>query len=344
MPSSTSSSDDHLHVPARPVPAGSWGKTWLLALVLIVAGVGGMETYVRSRGYEPSVKDDEYSWAIARGRVSDGSKSTVAILGTSRILLAFSTEAFEDAAPDYPVTQLAIDGTQPMGSLIDLAEDPDFAGIAIVDTQEFGTDPVNWHKQDPWIDAYHRRWRTPGAMAERWLATRVQSRLALLETSGMKPILNLWHATPPYVVTHADRTQYADYSRSDVVKQKKRQLDKVGKRADRTRSTEEQAAAWLQKAMEIEPYVDKIQARGGRVVFVRMPTCDERWELDQRQAPKDLYWDHFAAATKAASIHFDDFEELRGFECPDTSHMDSKDAAAFTRGLVTVLKRKGVLR
>lgn len=317
---------------------------WLLAVVLIVGGVGGLEAYVRSRGYVPSVKDDEYAWAWARGKVSDGSPRSVAILGTSRILLAFSQQAFEEAAPGYPVTQLAIDGSQPAGSLIDLAEDPEFVGIAIVDTQEFGIVPENWHRQDAYVEAYHRKWRAPGAMVERWLATEAQKRMALFEVSGMKPILNAWHQTPPYVVTHADRTQYADYSKSGVAKQKKRQVDKVEKRMERPGATQKIADDWLARAMQIEPYVEKIQARGGVVVFVRMPTCDERWELDQHDSPKDRFWDRFAAATKAVTVHFKDYPELSGFECPDTSHLDSKDAPAFTRGLVTVLQRKGVLR
>jgi hypothetical protein len=318
---------------------------WLLAAVLIAGGVAGLEIYVRGRGYVPSVKDDEYAWAWARGRVSDGSPKTVAILGTSRILLAFSQQAFEDALPDYPVTQLAIDGTQPAGSLIDLAADDDFVGIAIVDTQEFGIAPENYHRQDAYVDAYHRKWRAPGAMAERWLATQAQERMALFEVSGMKPILNGWHATPPYVVTHADRTQYADYSKAGIAKQKKRQVDKVEKKMlQRPVATQQIADDWLAKAMQIEPYVDAIQARGGKVVFVRMPTCDERWELDQHDSPKDKFWDRFAARTAAVTVHFKDYPELSGFECPDTSHLDSKDAVAFTRGLVTVLQRKGVFR
>jgi len=334
VPSSTFSSDR--------VPTGPWGRTWLVAVVAIALGALGIEALARHRGYQPSVKDDEYAWAIQRAR-ADGSQRTVALLGTSRILLAFSPQAFAQALPDWTYVQLAIDGSQPAGSLIDLARDPDFRGVVIVDTTESGITPDNWQRQDAYLRAYHRRWREPGALAERWLATAVQSHLALLSDTGTHTLANGWTA-PPYVTTFADRTQYADFTRTDVGKQRRRQLDRIAAEGNVPPPTERDAAAWLDQALAIEPFVDQIQARGGRVVYVRMPVCDERWAADERETPKALFWDRLAARTHALAIHFADYPALRDFACPDTDHIDSKDAARFTTALVAILRDRGVVR
>ncbi|HEY1557151.1 MAG TPA: hypothetical protein VGF94_20085 [Kofleriaceae bacterium] len=300
--------------------------------------LGALEVFVRARGYRPSVKDDEYAWAWQRARV-DGDPHAVALLGTSRILLAFSRDAFEHALPGWTPVQLAVDGSQPAGSLVDLAADPDFRGVAIVDTTETGITLDNLPRQAAYVRAFHRRWREPGAMIERWLATHVQSTFALLSDSGLHYFENGWRV-PPYVRTFADRTQYGDFTLRGADLRRK-QLARI---AATPPVDHDDSDAWLGAVAQMEPYIDAIQARGGRVVYVRMPTCDERWAADQRDAPKVRYWDRFAARTHALAIHFADYPELRAFACPDTSHLDSKDAPAFTRALVAILVARGVFR
>lgn len=329
-------------VPARPVPAGPWGRTWVTALAIIVVSIAGLEWVARRHGYQPSVKDDEYAWAWQRMRVSDNSPHTVALVGTSRILLAFSSSAFRQMLPGYKPVQLAIDGTQPGGALIDLANDPAFRGVVIVDTLESGITPDDWHRVDSYVRAYHRRWRELGAMADRWLSTLVESHLALLSARGMS-VLTHGLRSPPYVTTFADRTQHADYSRTNVAFHRQLQLDRIRKVMALPPPTAQNADQWLHTALEMEPYIDRIQARGGRVVYVRMPVCDERWVADQRTVPKALFWDRLAARTHALTIHFADYPTLRDFACPDTSHLDSKDAPRFTRALLAILIQRGVL-
>lgn len=323
-------------MPRRPVPAGPWGRTWLAAAALAVICVAGVEAAMRHRGYRPSVKDDEYAWAWQRARVADGSPRTVALLGTSRILLAFSSSAFAAALPGWAAVQLAIDGTQPAGALIDLAEDPDFRGVVIVDTLESGIAAEYRTSQRAYIEAYHRRWRAPGAMAERWLATPVQSRLAILSDTLQRIVAT--GAAPPYVATFPDRTQFADFALTDMARRRQRQFGRIAPVAP----TPEQADAWLASVLEMEPYIAEIQARGGQVVYLRMPTCDERWAADQIAAPRPLYWNRLAARTRAVAIHFDDFASLRSFECPDTSHIASRDGPRFTRAVIEVLTERGV--
>lgn len=335
MHSSTSSFE-------RAVPEGRWGATWLAAIAVVVVVVVAFELFVRAHGYRPSIKDDEYSWAWQRGRVSDGSHHTVAVLGTSRILLAFSGDTFAEALPRWRFVQLAIDGSAPIGPLRDLAADPDFRGIALVDVQERHFYRHDWSVADPYIETYHRRYRAVGAMLERRLATAVQSRVALLTTRGVHTFAKLFRSgtwpRPPYTVTHADRTQYADFSLADVARYRNARLQRIEGWNHSTADPE----SWLADALAVEPAVTAIQARGGNVVYVRMPTCDERWDFDEQTTPKALFWDRLAARTRAITIHFKDYPELARFECPDTSHLDSKDGPAFTRALLEILRARGV--
>ena len=339
MPSSTSSSDRLApDVPRRPVPPGPWGRTWIATAAIVVVAAAGLEWLARARGYQPSVKDDDYAWAWARLRASDGSPHTVAILGTSRIQLAFSQPAFAAALPGWRSVQLAIDGTLPAASLVDLGRDPAFRGIAIVDSIEAAFWSANRGSQDPYIAVYHRRWRAPGAMVERRLATFAQTRLALLSDTGLHAVQR--GGAPPFVTTFADRTQFADYALTDLAARRKRQLERIAVVAP---PTQHDADVWLDEALQLEPAITQIQARGGTVVYLRMPTCDERWVADQRAEPRALFWDRLSSRTHAVAIHFADYPSLRNFECPDTSHIASKDGPRFTRALIEILVDRGVI-
>jgi hypothetical protein len=320
-----------------------WGATWLLVVALVGGAVIALELFVRARGYQPSVKDDEYAWAWERTSAGT-SPRTVAILGTSRIQLAFSPQAFREALPEWSYVQLAINGTMPMGSLYDLARDPEFRGIAIVDSPEDGFLSTNLTRQDAYLEAYHRRWRAPGAMIERWLATEMQSRLALVSAAGMRALRSLFEGhgwpDPPYVTTYPDRTKFADFALADSTTRRELRVDRIAQTLEP--ATEAGATAWIEEALLHEHAVAMIQARGGNVVYVRMPTCDERWAADEVWRPKATFWDQFAARTRALTIHFRDVPALASLECPDTSHIASRDGPRFTRTVIDVLRARGV--
>jgi len=95
--------------------------------------------------------------------------------------------------------------------------------------------------------------------------------------------------------------------------------------------------------MTVELMVQRIRQRGGQVVFVRYPTTGEHYEMDVKAYPKKLYWDHFASKTSAVTIHFADVPSLRGFDCPDTAHLDYRDAPRFTLALAEELERRAVI-
>ncbi|MGE0395370.1 MAG: hypothetical protein AB7T06_01490 [Kofleriaceae bacterium] len=317
--------------------------TMLATAIVTLSAIVALEVFVRSRGFQPSVKDDEYLWATERARASDRSPTTMAILGSSRILLAFNPGAFRETLPRWKYVQLAVQGSRPLGALMDLALDPAFRGVALVDIVELNFKPSGYGAMDRELAAYHRGWRAAGELAERWLSTEVQERFALLAAGGLRTLRHLsfkgaW-PTPPYTTTAADRTRYADYSLVDARARRKHQLARIESWDD-----VQFLGGWLAEPLALEIFVAMIQSRGGNVVFVRMPTCDERWAYDESVAPKAEYWDRFAAITRAQTIHFADYPQLSSFECPDTSHIDSKDGPRFTRALLDILVERNVLQ
>ena len=90
-------------------------------------------------------------------------------------------------------------------------------------------------------------------------------------------------------------------------------------------------------ARAIANMVSRIEARGGHVVFTVFPTSGLVRAADERRFPRSRYWERFIRTVDAPAVHFADVPALSGFICPDGSHLDARDQAAFTRALVATL-------
>jgi hypothetical protein len=146
--------------------------------------------------------------------------------------------------------------------------------------------------------------------------------------------------TPNYLVTHLDRSRSADYSLMDVEKWMPQRVEAV-KRVYAQRQVD--FDLWKSGVSRVERIVRDIQSRGGKVVFVRFPTSGERRTIEETAYPKTQYWDKVARLTSATTVHFEDVPALSGFQCPDMSHLDCRDAPLFTRRLLDELARLSVL-
>lgn len=342
MPSSTSSSDPRL----KP-PAGPWLPTWLLAGALALSVLGGLELFWRGRGHEPSVVDDLKLWAAERGRVYENNPDTIVLLGTSRMLTDVLPDALRREAPGYPVVQLAVDGKSPAAALVDLAEDGKFRGVVVAEFPDYGLLRSQRNDQADHVENFHDR-GTLDNLLNRRIASFFQSHLVVLnpQTGLRKVIESLLKGgrlpKPAFVVTRPDRSQLTYYSRTDVAENRAFRLARV--RRGYEMNPPPPPDEWLAQARELEPSIRKIQDRGGRVVIVRFPTTGESWEMDEAHYPKASYWDRFADGSSATVLHFKDLPPLDAFDCPDTSHLDEKDAPAFTKALAEELEKRGVLR
>ena len=84
--------------------------------------------------------------------------------------------------------------------------------------------------------------------------------------------------------------------------------------------------------------VEKLRARGGKVVFVRLPVSGGLKALEDKTTPRNQTWDPLLQGTGAPGIYFEDFPELAGFNCPEWSHLSAGDSVEFSKRLVPHLR------
>jgi hypothetical protein len=84
--------------------------------------------------------------------------------------------------------------------------------------------------------------------------------------------------------------------------------------------------------------VNKLKARGGKIVFVRFPNSGELKALENRLSPRAQTWDPLIQSTGGPGIYYEDFPELSTFTCPEWSHLSAGDSVEFTKRLVPHLR------
>lgn len=317
-------------------PEGPWLKTWLLTVAAAVTLVAGGEVVLRYADHRPTVVDDEALWASQRDRVYAGrNEKVVVLIGDCRIQLGLIPQILQDSFPWNRVVQLAIEGTSPIATLRDLAEDKGFNGVVICQLDARLLCKDMWDTQQRYVDFYHKKYHWD-AKANRFFSILTQEMLATLHPQlrlndlGIQLVKGNSLPSPYYLQTHADRSRLADYRHVDLNAHRKWVYD----RARWVSNTDLPGAEeWLRDAMEIEEWVRMIQTRGGCVVFVQFPTTGQLYRYNEFVFPKSTYWDTFAAQTSALCVHFKDVPQLAGFDCPDTLHLDRADAPRFTREL-----------
>jgi hypothetical protein len=327
-------------------PAARATAVIALALLLAAAAVGGWEAYWRARGYEPALYDDRDFWAQQRARaVSVDQDRNLTIAGASRIQLAFAPRTFEDLRPDWRASFLAINGHYPTAVLEDLAADERFAGVLLVAVDARGL--AHWYRDmsAPWVRHYRRDFG-PQRRIERVLLTGLQERLTVVGPAFnlVQRLVGWIEGRPPprhYTRLLDDRTIEADFGAADLPGLRRHFVDALA--ADYREHPAPAPRRWSDDLAPIERAVERIQQRGGTVVFLRMPTADEHWALDQANYPRERYWDRLGAVTGAQTLHFADWPALANLELPDTSHIDRADRARFTRDLVRILTETGIL-
>lgn len=305
------------------------------AVLIFAAGVGGLEVFWRARAIAPSVLDSKGLWSSVRNDVYGRNK--VALIGGSRVLFNVDPEAFALFDPEFEPRQLGIGATFGVAALRDLAADPDFDGLVIASMRAEGLEPARWDSQQAYVDYFHDEWR-----AEKQLSQRLRSGLAE-NLAVLNPAVSLRQLLEKqidggklprfWLVFRADRSIEADYDRRRVSPST---LAAIVKRHYET-TLIMPPDKWLEATEPVEGWIREIQARGGRVAFVRFPTTKEYWKYDERFYPRERYWDRFAARSSAVSLHFRDVPALRDFELPDMSHLNYWDAPAFTTGLIEAL-------
>jgi hypothetical protein len=301
-------------------------------LVAFVAGALLLEVFWRTQGYTPSVTDDEALWAQHRARVNNAPDDTLLLLGRSRLHQGFVADVFREAFPDRPYIQLATGGKHALGTLRNVALETDFSGTVLCSITSASLLPELWDQQEDLLQFYTHQWGPVTAHARR-LQTGLQDHLTfllpdlLLQRVG--PDLLRWNLPRQFLWTYPDRTQTVDYRRVNLEEFTAIQLQKI---TDNTARYAELPGykSWPDHLDEIDSWVQRIQDRGGRVIFLRMPTTGEYRQVEIKTFPRAAFWDRFAKQTSAETWHFEDIPELAAMTCAEGTHLHTEDAQTFT--------------
>jgi hypothetical protein len=319
-----------------------WLRAWIAALLTCVLLAVGYEWLLRQHGYAVTVQDDADLWSMQLDRIRNSPRA-IALLGASRIEFAVDPALLSHELGDRPVAMLAVNGRYPLAALRALADDPSFVGLAIVGVDARGLQRRHWDMQQSYFDHYHHRW-TLSRWIHRTLLTVLQEHLVFVRSAfALTNIVERWIAGegPPmndHVFVRADRVGFIDYHRPDLPGIRASRI------ADLVRYYREEpptdAGTWLHDLETVTSWVEKIQKRGGRVVFFREPAADESLALDEANFPRDRYWDAYARRAPAPMIDFRDVPGMASFVLPDTSHIDGTDVPRFTIALANLLKSR----
>jgi hypothetical protein len=243
--------------------------------------------------------------------------------------------------PGYRSIQLAMGGKHSvMASLKDLAEDGRFRGTVVIGMSELGFERARWKDQADLVGHWRRVYHGNAGLNVRiscWLHERIVALDPRLKLDTLIGRIAKQRAipTPYYIVMDTARVYRADYTMPDW----DRLAPMVGcwyTEAIKPARPEQ----WLEDAMALEPYVQAIQDRGGKVVFVRFPAGGTTLKIEEEAYPREQYWDRFAARTSAVCIHWRDHPELSRIPCPDGSHLDHRDSPAFTASLLRIWQER----
>lgn len=342
----------------RAIPKLPWRGITVIAVLIVFATAAAWEIYVRSAGYSPTLNDTDDLWVQARRAMKPES---LVILGESRPLFDLDLDELEKGLGKRPV-QLAIAGSCAYPLLADLADDERFHGTiicSIIPGMFFAPGGPLMETSEKALKRYRNQ--TLAQRASHHLGMFLEEHAAFLKQEDLTlaillqklPIPNRPNALvpptfPPYFQT-VDRERRMrmteNCAQSGELQSRIQQLwlplftpppppSYVPQEVFR----ENMGKAIDARFRDTAKAVEKLRARGGKIVFVRFPNSGELKALEDRLNPRTRDWERLLKDTKAPGIYFEDFPELSTFTCPEWSHLSAGDSVEFSKRLVPHLR------
>lgn len=351
MPSSTSSSDLRDAAVAdddqqsdywrRSTPPRAWAAIALVAALIAAGLAGAWEMYWRTQWHVAGdFKDSEGLWAEQRRRATG---DATVLVGSSRALFGLDMDVWEEAGHGRPV-QLALPGTSPRMFLTDLAEDESFNGLVIVDVMVPAFFGRRGGRNEDVLPYFYNE--TPSERADHALTIPLERAFAFIDEQT-RPKRMLFLAPfptrpgqPPRMdphklaITGADRNSelWARVLEDPAYREEAQQIW-ISLWARMRAPNDEQLNTII---AETRRDVERIRARGGDVVFIRMPYAGVYQGEDER-FPRARFWDRLLRDTGSVGVAWQDHADLQGYDPPDWSHLAPRDGERYTRDLTRIL-------
>ncbi|WP_040396178.1 hypothetical protein [Cesiribacter andamanensis] len=275
------------------------------------------------------------------------------IIGSSRVQFGIDLDTWEEVSGQRPI-QLAMGGRSALPVLDDLARDEHFRGrllIGVTPDLFFvrNTDRSVLEAGD--VVAYSKE-QSPSQRLSHWLGAALDSRLVSLEEDGLsmqsfmdRLVLPNRQGVPEFPVWPYQ------FSRGTADRQEKMLQAFLNSPAYQ----QQMIGVWAEfSAWEVQPMIsgdtlqqllesvrlacDRIEKRGGEVLFVRMPSTGSYLQREKEKYPREHSWDLLLAHTGRRGYYFADYPSLAGFDCPEESHLSPEDAKTFTRNLLEIMR------
>lgn len=344
----------------RSIPKNPWRGITVIVVLVVIAASAGWESYCRSIGYGPTLNDNEDLWVQARRRVQPES---IVIVGESRPLFDLDLDELQKGLGKRPV-QLALAGSCAYPVLAELANDQQFHGTVICSIV-----PGMWLAPGgPLVETSEkalRRYRnqTPAQRLSQHFGMFLEEHIAFLKQEDLTLDILLKKlpipdragalvppAFPPYFQT-VDRER-----RARMIEQCAQPGSALQRRIQQiwlplftpppppTYVPMEVFMKQMGEAIEARfrdttKAIEKLRARGGKIVFVRFPNGGELKALEERLNPRARDWERLLKDTGVPGIYYEDFPELNGFVCPEWSHLSAGDSVEFSKRLVPHLRK-----
>jgi hypothetical protein len=343
----------------RPIPLLPWRGITVIVVLVVLGASFAWELYVRSLGYAPTLNDTEDLWAQVRRRIQPES---LVIVGDSRPLFDLDLDELEKGLGKRPV-QLALPGSCAYPVLAEVANDEKFHGTiicSIVPGMFFAPGGPLLETSEKALKRY--RTQTLAQRASHHLGMWLEEHIAFLKQEDLTlemllqhlPIPNRPYAQvpptfPPYFQT-VDRER-----RARMIEQCAQPGSELQRRIQqiwlplftpppppsyvpREVFGKQMGQAIEQRFKDTVAAVEKLRARGGKIVFVRFPNSGELKTLEDRLNPRAREWERLLKETKVPGIYYEDYPELSSFTCPEWSHLSAGDSVEFSKRLIPHLR------
>lgn len=316
-----------------------------LSLLLSLTVVVGTELLGRMCGFVPSREDEMELWAQTRESLAQDSSPSYVIVGSSQSVSGIDPAVFaEEIQSNAKVYQLSMWQTDPVPIIADLANDQRFKGTIIVGTTirylaKEGSERTRVMK---FLRYWRREFRTSWRVVERRLK-RVISKF-VFQLHKLHPLRVakslLWRRSLPEPFMwfiRDDRMRYITGLEKKETEES-RTCPPAMIRGHRLRIENDtiDGSDFILQLGKLKAYQRAIAARGGRIIFVRMPSDSLLRELEAKSFPRSLYWDQLEKLG-FSTIHFEDYPGLR-YQTKDCSHALGDTVSGFTRVLARLIE------
>ena len=328
-------------------------KSALLMLFIIIAAVVSWEIYLRKKGFETTYYDDPSLWVDKRKMVYEPADKATVFIGASRIKFDLDVAAWESATGEQAI-QLACVGSTPLPVLHNLADDKNFKGKLVIDVVEGLFFALQGTDRRPLENIKQFKEQTPAQLASFHINHLLESQFVFLDKEwnslgayldqlplkDRKGVRNFKGFPPDFGRVRFSRQEFmTNKMAADTSIQNK--VIHIWQMFGKSNTTPPITGKVLDSVFAaVKTSVDKIKARGGKVIFVRPPSTGSFLAAEKKGYPRENYWDKLLSATGTEGIYYTDYPVMANLNCPEESHLNLRDAAIFTKELARILKEE----